>query len=71
MARVRMMCMATCYPKSHAQDVEGGVAMRQAGPRSDIIGRSSSPQELSGIAVGDERSDLGLYCDEACGKGPD
>ena len=42
-------------------------AMSQAAPRSGITGRSRRPQELSRLAVGDERSELGLYCDEACG----
>ena len=41
--------------------------MSQAAPRSGITGRSRRPQELSRLAVGDERSELGLYCDEACG----
>ncbi|MGK0519749.1 MAG: hypothetical protein ACJAUC_002451, partial [Planctomycetota bacterium] len=42
--------------------------MSQAAPRSGITGRSRRPQELSRLAVGDERSELGLYCDEGCGR---
>ena len=42
--------------------------MSQAAPRSGITGKSRRPQELSRLAVGDERSELGLYCDEGCGR---
>jgi hypothetical protein len=40
--------------------------MSQAAPRSDIKGKSRRPQELSRLAIGDERSELALYCDEGC-----
>ena len=42
--------------------------MSQAAPWSGITGRSRRPQELSRLAAGDERSELGLYCDEGCGR---
>ncbi len=42
--------------------------MSQAAPRSGITGKSRGPQELSRLAVGDERSELGPYCDEGCGR---
>ena len=42
--------------------------LSQAAPRPGITGRSRRPQELSRLAVGDERSELGLYCDEGCGR---
>lgn len=42
--------------------------MCQAALRSGITGSSRRPQELSRLAVGDERSELGLYCDEGCGR---
>ena len=41
--------------------------MSQAALRTGITGRSRRPQELSRLAVGDERSELGLDGDEGCG----
>ena len=46
---------------------EGGWQDAKAAPRLGITGLGSAPQELSRLAEGNERSELGLDGDEACG----